>query len=566
MTPRASLKASQRTDVAPESAVDVEITAAADDPAALTRWTLSEGLPDRLRGAIAIDASGSIPLTISAAPQGAELRLARAPRGAVRLRYRLPAAPLSSSLAGFVEADPDRFRADGQALLALPAALDDRVVPVALRIDAAEIGVEGQLRGAASSFGVGAARDLVTRVRDLRRAVYLAGPMGTAVFDAPEGHDEAAWIGYTTFDPRPVSADLASFRTAVGQLFRDRAAPPQTLLIVADARPTGEFMASRRAASVLLHLGVSEPWSAPVRIATAVEVLRFWIGEQLWIGPTEPGREPEAYWFTEGVTRHLARDLLFHYGLISPAELLDELHGLAAIAATSPHRGLGVAELARRAKEPGVIPLLVARGALYAGRLNGLLKAAAPKSKPSGDAVGPAAGPEAPARPAALADLLRDLLAEARSRRGPLPTSAWVDAVSKALGAREAEAFQALLERGERGAPIELPDGALGPCFRGARRRYEPFDLGFDLSATNQAPDRALVGLRADGPAARAGARAGDLLVHADFARGQPDQEAKLTLTRGEREITVRYRPAGKGAEGQGWVRVPGVGDEACVR
>jgi predicted metalloprotease with PDZ domain len=287
-----------------------------------------------------------------------------------------------------------------------------------------------------------------------------------------------------------------------------------------------------------------------VRIAAAVEILRAWIGEQLWVGPTEPDREAEAYWFTEGVTRHLARDLLFRFGLLSPAELLDEMHGLAAIAATSPGRALGNRDLAARARDSGSLPLLVARGALYAARTDALLRRT------------PAAEGSS-ARPRSLADVLRALLVDARARRGPLPTSAWIEALSAALGPGEADAFRAHIERG---VPAILPDGALGPCFRSAHRSYEAFDLGFDLEASRLSPARTLVALRPGGPAERAGARAGDTLAGADFTLGRADRPATLTLERGGDRITVRYRPAGARGQGQGWSRAQGIPDAACAQ
>ncbi|MDB5213939.1 MAG: hypothetical protein JWO86_1866 [Myxococcaceae bacterium] len=43
----------------------------------------------------------------------------------------------------------------------------------------------------------------------LRRAAFLGGPGGRAEFDAVEGHDESAWLGYPAFDPRAVSAEVA---------------------------------------------------------------------------------------------------------------------------------------------------------------------------------------------------------------------------------------------------------------------------------------------------------------------------------------------------------------------
>src|SRR6185503_20060148 len=235
---------------------------------------------------------------------------------------------------------PNRFQASGEALLLLPDGLDDRPVNASIRFDTAKYGVNEDLgeivASPASSFGVGVAREVTALGRELRLGAYIAGRRGHALFEAPEGHDEAAWFGYTSFDPRPIAADVAAFRTAVRELFRDKSQAPMTLLIVADARQPGTFVASRRAQSVLVHVGVSEPWSGPVRIAVAAEVLHAWIGGRLWVGPDDPAHEREAYWFTEGVTRQLARDLLFRFGLITPAELLDELHGLAGVLATSP--------------------------------------------------------------------------------------------------------------------------------------------------------------------------------------------------------------------------------------
>jgi hypothetical protein len=545
VTPRVAAS----SDGAPVASVDVEVVAASERPAELRRWSLASGPLDALRIRQARDEAGDLPIEITREARLA-LTFTRPPRGEVRLAYTLRAAPMSTSAGPVVEADPDRFRAAGEALLVLPDALDERAVPTSLHLRSRELGANDDRSGAASSFGAGADRDFAASGNDLRFGTYLAGPMGTAVFHAPEGHDEAAWLGYTTFDPRPIAADLAAFRTAVRQLLDEPDAPRLTVLFAADARPVGAFVAARRASSVLLQVGVAEGWSAPVRIAAAAEILHGWLGTKLWIGPSERAREAEAYWFTEGVTRHLARDLLFRFGLVTPAEMLDEVHGLAGLAATSPHRGLTNAELGARPKEPGVLPLLVARGALYGALVDARLRSAAPR-----DAASKA--------PRSLDELLRGLVAEARGRRGPLPVSAWLDAVTKALGADEAPV---LAEHVERGRPAALPEGALGPCFRTARRRYEAFDLGFDLDATNAAKDHALHGLRADGPAARAGAKEGDVLIGADLVRGRADRPAKLTLKRGDETVALSFRPAGASGQGQGWTRVRGLPDEACMR
>jgi predicted metalloprotease with PDZ domain len=520
------------------AAADIKIVARGD-AAALGTWSIAAPDADAVRLTEVRDDTGPLATSLTArAPKALVIALPRPPVGDVHVRYSVESR---AHPAVTVEVDPDRLQAAGEALLLLPDGFDDRSVATSIRLVTEPL---GENAAAASSFGAGKVRDVTARGSELRFGTFLIGPVGRALFDAVEGHDEAAWLGYTSFDPRPIAADVAAFRTAVREIFRDRSRTPLTLLIVADARPPGAFVASRRASSVLVHVGVGEPWSGPVRIAVAAEVIHGFIGERLWIGPDEPSREAEAYWFTEGVTRHLARELLFRFGLITPTEVLAELHGLAGVLATSARAGEPNAALAARAKEPGALPVLVARGALYATRMDARIR------KKTGDKRG-------------LEDVLRALYAKASERRAALPTSAWIEAVAAELGAGEAEAFAAMIEKG---GPIDIPEGALGPCFRGTTRRYEAFDLGFDEEATRASPARAVAGVRPGGPAARAGLEVGDVLANAEIKRGRSDVPVILTIERGGEQKIIRYKPVGKAASGQGWIRQKDVADEACVK
>ncbi|MEO7328688.1 MAG: hypothetical protein ABI193_08935, partial [Minicystis sp.] len=338
------------------ASLEVQIVASGE-PAALQRWSISAPDPGALHLVELRDDRGPIAAELvdrPASPRGAGARaftLPAPPTGALHLRYTVTPKSRPLSAPASVDLDPNRMEAAGEALLLLPDAFDDR--PTAITLELRPIALEQNL-GAASSLGVGNTRERTARGSELRASTFLFGPMGHALFETPEGHDEAAWFGYTSFDPRPIAADVAAFRTAVGNLFGARATEPLTLLIVADARPLGAFQARRRAASILVHVGVAEPWSGPVRISVAAEVIHAWIGERLWIGPDDPAHEAEAHWFVQGVTRHLARDLLFRFGLITNEELLDELHGLLGLLATSPRRAESNASLAQHEGEPGV--------------------------------------------------------------------------------------------------------------------------------------------------------------------------------------------------------------------
>jgi hypothetical protein len=525
--------------------VEVEIRAVAP-PEALTTFSIT---PDGGLASVHLtrlaDARGPIEAQPAAQPDGRiVLTMPRPASGEVTLAYAVDGKLRPHHALPGVDPDPNRFQASGEPLLFLPDGLDDREVNAAITVDPEAYVIDdgGRTRiDAASSFGVGKTRDAVVRGRELRRGFYMAGSIGRARFDAAEGHDEAAWLGYTSFDPRPIAADVAAFRTAVRELFKGGEETPLTLLVVPDERPPGAFVAARRARSVVVHVGTGEAWTGAVRIAVATEVLHGWIGERLWIGPDDPAHEAASYWFTEGVARHLARDLLFRFGVITGREMLDEVHGLIGVTATSPLRAEGNAALAAHARDPQVVPLLVARGALYAARVNALIRA-----RGKGDRN--------------LADILRALFQKARERRGPLPTSAWIEAVTAELGAAEADAFRRIIEEGRA---EDLPENALGPCFRRAPRTWAPYDLGFDESTL---PDKPIAGLRRGGPAERAGLRPGDVLVEKEVTRGRSDVPAIVKVSRGGKNVEIKYLPAGPSTRAQGFARKPDVAEEACTK
>ncbi len=124
------------------------------------------------------------------------------------------------------------------------------------------------------------------------------------------------------------------------------------------------------------------------------------------------------------------------------------------------------------------MPLLVARGALYAARVEAKLR------KKSEGKTG-------------LPELLRALSSQAKASGGGRSPAQWVEALTAAIDAGEKEEFAKVIEQG---ALPDLPEGLLGPCFQGAPRTYAAFDLGFDEAATRAAPSRAIVGLRKGRP------------------------------------------------------------------
>ena len=532
-----SLSVLVRPVLEPVPAVHVEIVTWLPGTG-LEIWRLADGMPDRISNVTARDGSGDILVRVSAAAPGVALTLARSPGDALHLSYDVRAND-SAPDDPFAELVlDDRFRAAGEGIIALPEALGDGAVRTTLRIDGEAL----RASNCASSFGVGRARQLTLRPRALRYATFMAGSIGAAVMDDPAaGHDEAAWLGYTAFDPRPAAAEVAQIRSSLGDLFKAHDEPPSTFLVVSQTRPIGSFFTSARAASVLLQVGPAEPWSAPVRLSIAQQLARRWVGGALRIA-TEPGHEAESWWFSEGVARFVAMHVLSHLGLATPADVRDEVAGQLAVLATSGYGERGNVDLAAIARTNELArATLVARGALYAAREEAVLRARTRGER-------------------GLDSVLVGLLTSGTRDLTPFPPSAWIEALSKEDPAA-AHAFEAIIVRG---SPIALPDPSMGPCFRAGRGEYVAFDPGFSVSGTRESKDGRVVDLRKGGPADKAGLRDGDVVAAMTEREGDARVPVKLVVTRSGAKVNVTYLPAGARGVGQTWTRARNVGDERC--
>ncbi len=525
----------------PTPQVHVELFFATSDPG-WTDFKLASGAPDHVTNAKAHDASGDVPVTVTAAGAGVLLQLGRMPKGPLSLAYDVLAG-------GDAPDDPlgllvieDRFRAAGEKLVALPDAIPDRRANVTVRIDGSEL----HAPAAASSFGVGFARHVEIPPRALRYGSFMAGQLGVQVMDDPGvGHDEGAWLGYTTFDPRPTIAELAQIRTALRErLGGTPDTPPWAFLLMSQRRPMGSFTTTPRSVSSLLQVGLGEPWSAALRLSMAQQLARFWIGGKLRVA-TLPGHDAEAWWFGEGVSRYLATVTLGRLGLLSPDDVNEAVGGELSVLATSPFKAMGNVELGQQWRDPVARATLMARGALHA-----LRESAAIRTRSKGQR--------------SLVNVLGDLerQAEDHPEKGPIPLQAWLDAVSKD-DPDAGKTFDAVIVKGQ--APA-LPGNALGPCFHGATGEYVAFDPGFDFDATRVSPDGKVVGVRAGGPAAKAGLQNGDLVESMTANEDDADVPVKIVLTRagGGAKVNVTYVPRGAHGRGQTFTRNRQLTDDKC--
>jgi hypothetical protein len=522
--------------VDPAKVVHVELELVAGAPLGVFRMLL--GSPEGLSHVALSDGAGPIDAKATVDDAGVVLAPARAPTGVIHLTYDV-AANTDSPFDPFAERVlEDRFVGSGEGLLVLPDGLDDQPIPMELMMSG------GPLRApnAASTWGIGATHRTKGRPRGLRHLAFVIGSLGGAVFDTAGEHDEAAWLGYTAFDPRPASAEVAEVRSAMAELFHEHDELPWTLLFATQTRPIGSYSTTPRTGGVLLDLGPSEPWSAALRVSVAQQLVRPWLGGELWLGPRDAQHQAESYWFTEGVARFFVTRLLARIGLIRPDDVRDALTGESSVILTSHHRGETNAALAARAPTDEIARAhLVARGALYAARVNALVRE---KSKGA----------------SSLETIVLELLAEAKKTHQPLPVSAWTDALGRAIGPAEAAAFDRAINKGEE---VTLPKGVMGHCYRAGTGEYVAFDLGFDGFATRMRKTGEVVGIEAGGPAERAGLKAGDL-VEAEYNDGHSEVPVTLTVKRGTETLHLKYPPKGHTYRGPTWTRVAGTSDEQC--
>ena len=83
----------------------------------------------------------------------------------------------------------------------------------------------------------------------------------------------------------------------------------------------------------------------------------------------------------------------------------------------------------------------------------------------------------------------------------------------------------------------------MGECLRLGDENIPTFDLGYDRSASKASGHA--VGVRAGGPADRAGLREGERILGTNIWSGFPEKEVELEVDRNGARAKIRYLPQG---------------------
>lgn len=526
----------------------------------LTTFVMPGPVEGSLRSVELRDAEGPVEHTVGSDDAGSvTLKISQPVTPPVSIAYELlPAPARPGTTSRLMLADGTMF-ATGEALLLLPeAALGSRQA-LRVRIDPAGLEAERGPDDEATATPLRALSTLADAEEfdghglpyELRRAAYVAGRFELASFDARGGHDRIAAVGAPSYDSRWIAAEIAGLRTEVDHYFQQSFAGRYITLLAAGPRipAVPPHVAELRGRGLVVTADVAVSWDAQARLAVATTLVQRWIGGRVRMLESKDAEPSAAWalWFHGGVSRFVARELLFELGLLDPDEYREELDAIELELATSPLREQSLTELVARVDDadPRVAldarALLVARGAFYATWLDARMRAG------SADDLG-----------GLLAMVMAVAVIDGHTT---ITLSTWLGYLRDwVLGDARAD-FERVVVRGER---PRLDAGALGPCFTPKPTTLRRFELGLVDASTPEATR--VIMIDPDGPAARAGLRPSDEITGLVHVEGDATAEVEVTIVREGATRVISYLPAGPPRRGIQWRRVARVPDEQCVR
>ena len=452
------------------------------------------------------DGTGELPFTPRLGGDGPDrvLVLSRAVVGPLSIRYRARAG--ASRFA--VRVGPDRMSAVGHAFLLLPRV--EGAIPARVRFNVAPLGKGAE---AASSFGFGASVTTTATMEELGHAIYVAGRLWLerpeTAAPARERDKSLVVLGDPPFDGRTAWTFAIGAMAATDRLFgRDPVAPaePFTFLLVPEPGLGRAHDGAYLTRSLGLWFDSTRGLDPELRLTVAHELTHRYLGGVVRL-VEDDGRD--AVWFSEGFTVHFARKALLDAHLARPAELTADVR-----------RTLG-----EPAPGEEKVPYEYRRGAQLAALLDLALR------RESGGKR---------ALEAAMIDLMKRARSEGKNR---LP----VEALREALGPVVAADFDRLSRL--RDDPLEMPDGAFGPCFERRSTTSRGFDLGFDPDSLARSPGW-IHGLVKGSAAERAGLGEGAMVLSSRVPSPEDAvhrrAEVELVISVGGKQKKVRYRPLGK--------------------
>jgi len=495
------------------------------------KYTVTSGIADRIEGLRVTDDEGEVglkQLEDESAYGGMVIwrrwRAARPVKGSVKVSYRArvpepeprpPGPPYHLSLNG------GGVSGAGCGFMALPEEKGDFKLRLNWDLDAFEPGSAG-----VSSLGDGNI-ETIGPIDRLFQSWYIAGPIGRYPEEGRAEGFSAAWLGNPPFDAQEVMAWSDKAFQALKSFFRDTSpASYRFFMRVGPADQGGGGTALYN--SFMLYVPEEPELTHNPRNTIFHEMTHKWVGGI-------EGSPGKVFWFSEGLTVHYTRFLMYRAGLCTAEEFLEDVNGTVIGFLTNPLRNMPNDEIEKKFwQDRNAQRLPYQRGSLYFAYVDGKLQAASEGKR-------------------TLDDVVLSLF-ERRTNGEKLTKDLWLAELDKVIGPSASEDFESIIIAGEDFVPAS---DAFGPEFERIPTDLRVFELGFDERKSLYAEEKRVTGLVKGSAAERAGLRDGDLILNTVNPRELRDNEnlpVKLEVQRGDKTLTIEYLPRGERVDGHKWV------------
>jgi predicted metalloprotease with PDZ domain len=356
---------------------------------------------------------------------------------------------------------------------------------------------------------------------------YIAGPLGRYPEESRGEGFSSAWLGDPPFDVQELVVWSDKAFEALKSFFRDKSpASYRFFMRIGPGDQGGGGTALYN--SFMLYVPVEPELAQDPRGTVFHEMTHKWVGGI-------EGAAGDVFWFTEGLTVHYTRAVMYHAGLCSAEKFLEDVNGTVISFLTNPLRNMANDEIAKKFWEDrNAQRLPYQRGSLYFAYVDGKLRAASDEKR-------------------SLDDVVLSLF-ERRTEKEPLTKDLWLEELKKVLGPSALTEFEAIIIRGED----FIPDSdAFGSEFKRIPIKYRVFELGFDERESLYSSEKLITGLVKGSAAERAGLQNGDLVlnkVNLEALRDDENLSIKLDVQRGDQTLAIEYLPRGESVDVYKWV------------
>ena len=481
--------------------------------------------PQRIEDLTVADDRGPVPLSADKAEFPDAWNAARAVKGTLTIRYRLPIVNDNHATGGpqgSPRIDGDGISSTGEMLLMRPET--SHPYRLSLKWD-----LSGMGSGAAGvwTYGEGDVTLPAGPLSRLRESFFMAGHLKREP-EKLQGAFSAVWTGDPGFDPRPSLRWAQQLHGWMSRFFGDpREVTYRIFLRYNPAANAGGGTAFPNSFLWTYGQGVT---GSHMQSILGHEMTHTWTA-------TDMGK-----WFDEGLAVYYQQRLPWMAGMVSNSAYLADINKTAARYYTNELSHLADADVLRDYwSDVRLIVIPYDRGAMYFAILDSKIRNTSHGKR-------------------SIDDLIRLIVDRNRSDLSTDETF-WLALLQRELGDDGLAVHRAMMN----GETLVPNSDAYSPCFRRIPAQIRRYELGYNQKRA--AVGGVVEGLIPGSEAAKAGIREGDkilLRTNTDGAQRDPAMTLTVKITRDGTTVPITYLPRGGAVPGWQWEMVSDIAGTAC--